>query len=544
MINNPQRARYLGRALTVAVLAVSGIVFGFYVPCVIGPPTVKELQQAEPFAAPTPLDWYILRDASGSVTSTEYDALEEAIRGRFCARSGDRVVRAYFGSWPHSLSAPLDLYPALSGGPSSPEFTNETNFGLLFDAIRKAIRDERNAAHAGHRAHNADAVVIITDGIPDVAAQGPLVEPSNPRFIGKEVVKAFNDLVDERLYCTREPIEVRLALLGVRKTYSAATIKQAWDNSILGAAGPSSRPEHFVAFAANNLKQLESLLFNSLARTPRASVVLTAVGDDARRDLDHKRIFSVKYEARAHIKGGSFAIDRGELNDPVTHTSIKLRVMKDQNYDPPTPTEQTNQLVIDVPNPEPGNLVGEPVPGSIYLRPLDGMAAPISKYATYDLFLTPVSRGGVATAVIPALRLGSTEETQVKSEVKTRLLWPFGLLFALLSLFCIGAFLWVKTSDARSGRWRKLHAFLDRRVIDAYLAWLVTAFGLAVIAVIGLWRIGNRVVAAVVMAVLLGATVTFYLLEERHRSSLLLKCVGLAIESLLPLAIHWVETRE
>lgn len=411
------------------------------------------------------LDCFLVRDASGSVDPRHYtvlEELEEEILGRLSTKDGDRISYAMFGG---------DVVPGGVQPPSSDEagiaaqrqlaerearnVAGTTDFERLFDRLRDAIREDRLRQKATKREPHADAVIILSDGVPDLT---PDLEPclaSDRELISDEIVSSYDALINS-FYATQEAIYVRLILVGAPPE-CGPKIQQQWERRL----GPMGL--EVLSYSEIGISGVGESLLRALRRHPRILLRIENLQDQERSQLDRGERFSAQFTARSFLAGGTLRIESASLVGK-GNRALRLHALKNSRV---SATEDGHNPVFPIPSPEPGKLLGAPVDREEFYLEAESSFVPLES-ETYRLLVkaSVLEQPGPSVEVDP-VEVPPCHKAGQKSQVRERLKGPVFLSAALASAFVLGVLAWFVS---RKGT--RFQGWLEGIFVLPYQRWL------------------------------------------------------------------------
>lgn len=409
------------------------------------------------------LDCFLVRDASGSVDPQHYESIEKEILNHLSTRDGDRISYARFGA---------DVVPGGVQPPSADEagiaaqrqlaeqearaVSGTTDFERLFDRLRDAIRDDRQRQKATQREPHADAILILSDGVPDLTPDRQPCLASDQELISDEIVESYRALINS-LYATQEAIYVRLILVGAPAA-CGPRIQEQWERRL----GPEGL--EVLSFSeVGSMPGLGERLLKPLRRHPRILLRIADLADQERKKMDRGERFSVQFSARSFLAGGRMRIESASL---IGRGGRELRLHALKNSHVHT-TEDGHHPEFSIPPPEPGKLLGPPVNREEFYLEAESSFVPLESEA-YRLLVkaSVLQQPGPSVEVEPA-EVPPCYKAGQKSRVRDRLRLPAFLSAALAGVFGLGALAWFVT-------WRvpRVHAFLEGFFVVPYRKWI------------------------------------------------------------------------
>ena len=471
------------------------------------------------------LDCFLVRDASGSVDPQHYARLEEEILSHLSTNDGDRISYSRFGSdvIPGGVQPPSDDGAEIASHRQHAEreahtVSGTTDFERLFDRLREAIRDDRDAQKATKREPHADAVIILSDGIPDLTPDQEPCLVSDRELISDAIVQSYDAMINN-LYPTREAIYVRLILVGAPPG-CGPRIKQQWERR-LGSKGL----EVLSYSQIGSMPDLGGKLLKPLRRHPRILLRIAGLEDQERRKLDRGERFSVRFTARSFLRGGSMRIESASL---VGQGGAELQLHALKNFRV-SPTEDGHKPVFSIPSPEPGKLLGAPVDREEFYLESESSFVPLES-ETYRLLIkaSVLEQPGPSVEVDPA-EVPPCNKAGQKSRVRERLKIPAALSAALAGFFVLGVLAWLST-----GKLSRVHAWLEGFFVLPYRRWIYVFLLLLVPLAVGIGALQKPWPMTGCLVLILGS-VPFLL--ERFKKTLTVHLVFRVVESAaLPLA--------
>lgn len=454
------------------------------------PPTIPD-----PLAEDLLLDAFIVRDASMSPDNTDYAKIENELLKRLSTKEGDRISYSVFGTdtFPPIIPAPSDRTEEVDAQRSATVNVSfkTTNFANLFDKLLSAVRDDRVAQKETRRAPHADAIFIISDGVPDLS-EGALHCPRPEElFIPSEVVDKFDALIHQR-YATQEEIYVRLILGGNKNEGCASTIEQAW----LNALGKVSGPVNFRVLSLPDLtpngklsegdldraleKKLEKDLLQPLRRQPRIVLYLMPFQEVERVKLDTGEVFSIQYAVQSFLRGGTLRVPFGNLEETKSVTTkgkdevaivevARLHTLYDPNISATLPKSQPE---IEVPSPPSGKLWGPVKKGSIYMK----LEHPnyLVDSSTYHLRLSIDSESALEVQPSEPISTPPCSYARVKSAVRRNLGSMKSITIIVGLTFTFGVLFWTLAGQNNPHRWvDQLCRNVEIVFIENWKPWII-----------------------------------------------------------------------
>jgi len=459
------------------------------------------------------LDCFLMRDSSGSADLLHYGSIEQEILSHLSTKGGDRISYAVFGSGtvPEEVEPPSADQTSIRAqrqlaSEEAHRISGTTDFALLFDRLRDAIRVDRQRQKATKREPHADAVIILSDGIPDLTPDNQRCPRPGEELIPDDIVDSYKALMNS-LYATQEAIYVRLILVGT-PSLCGPRIKEEWERRL----GPEGL-EVISYSEIDSVPHLGEKLLRPLRRHPRVLLRIGSLKDQERRKLDRGDKFSVQFSAQSFLKGGTVRIESAALVGEEGR-QLPLHALKNSRV---SSTDSRHFPVILVPSPAAEMLWGEPVDQEeLYLQPDHASAdfEPIES-ETYQLLV----KASVLEQPEPGLPVPSVESDPIeirpcnkaeqKKLVRERLKLPGMLSLALAGFFSLGALAWFATRKTS-----RLHAFLEGVFILPYRRWVWVFFFLLIPVSLGFLGLGKTWL----FSVLLVLGYLLFLLERSKRS--------------------------
>lgn len=408
------------------------------------------------------LDCFLVRDASGSIDPQHYEVLEDEILGHLSTRGGDRISYSRFGSDIVSggVPPPSDDEGAITAHrrlaqQGAHTVAGTTDFERLFDRLRKAIQNDRERQRATKRKPHADAIIILSDGIPDLTPDQESCPDSGREFISDEIVEAYDAMINSH-YATREAIYVRLILVGA-PSECGPEIQSQWERRL------SARGLEVLAYSATGgMPGLGERLLTSLRRHPKIFFQISGLKDEQRRRMDRGERFSVQFTAHAFRAGGTVRVESASLVGQ-GGSELDLHALRNSQV---SSTKDGHNPVFAVPSPEPSALWGPSVDQEeFYLEPESSFVSLESE--TYRLLVkaSVLERPGQSVEIDP-VEVRPCHKAGQKSRVRERLKLPVSLSVSLAAIFLLGSLSWYVSPKGNARSW------LEDFFVVPYRRWL------------------------------------------------------------------------
>lgn len=412
------------------------------------------------------LDGFLVRDASGSVDPEHYGRIEQEILDHLSARDGDRISYSVFGSdtipeeiLPPSADENSIAAQRQNAGQDAHKISGTTDFERLFDRLREAIRKDREQQKATQREPHADAIIILSDGVPDLTPDNQPCPVPNQEFISDQIVDAYDALINSS-YATHEAIYVRLILVGAPRL-CGPRIKEEWERR-LGPIGLE------VLSYSEIGSDLRDKLLRPLRRHPRILFRIGKLKDQERRKLDQGERFSVQFSARSFLKGGELRIESAMLIDE-KNRELPLHALRNSQI---SPTEWGHHPVFIIESPASGKLLGPTLDREEFYLQSDSSFVPLEseKYrleVKAYVLEQPASGRTIPSVEIDPVEVLPCNKAEQKRQVRSRLRIPGTLSLALAGFFGLGALAWYST-----GRVPRIQASLEGFFVVPYKRWI------------------------------------------------------------------------
>lgn len=475
------------------------------------------------------IDCFILRDASASPDTARYLEIEQAIFANLHLEAGDRVSYATFGgeTRPNPIAPPSRDLASLASQRSLarlPPFAT-TDFALLFSRLRDTIMRDREANLAVRRPPHADAVVILSDGIPDLTPGREECSSIQGGFTDA-LTASFRELITG-LDPRQEPLFVRLILVG-SPPLCAPQIRAEWERRF----GGLFRRNTFRVVSASESPDLVRELFDSLRSEPRIFVSLKDLQDDERRRMDRGEEFSLQYSARSLLRGGAVTIKTATVLGKFGDRMVELRRFH-VKPSPYTSSTEERGVRIEVASPAAHELLGPPVSGSIYLEPALSPNS-LSELKSYELQLG--TEGTHRVEVLPpSLPVPHCRAAGLKLDIGRRLRCVLWLPLSIGSVFLLAMVYWLwKPKSTLSQR-------IEKCLVAPHHEW----FWLTVILLVPMATgvIGSSRLVTATMAVALAMAIVLAVLHRTQPSTGLLLMLRAIEFIVLPLLIEGAASR-
>jgi len=412
------------------------------------------------------LDGFLVRDASGSVNPQNYGRIEQEILSHLSARDGDRISYTVFGSdtIPEEILPPSADENSIAAqrqiaSQDAHKVSGTTDFERLFDRLREAIRKDREQQKATKREPHADAIIILSDGVPDLTPDNQPCPIPNQEFISDPIVEAYDALINNS-YATHEAIYARLILVGA-PPLCGPRIKEEWERRL----GPMGLE---VLSYSEIGSDLQDKLLRPLRRHPRILFRIGEIKDQERRKLDQGERFSVQFSARSFLKGGKVRIESAMLVDEKSR-ELPLHALRNSQI---SPTEWKHHPEFVVQSPTPGKLLGPPLAQEEFYLKSDSSFLPLESERYRLQVKAYVLEQPMPGRTIPSVEIDPVEvlpctKAEQKREVRSRMRIPGILSLALAGCFGLGALAWYA-----AGRVPRIQAALGGFFVVPYKRWI------------------------------------------------------------------------
>jgi hypothetical protein len=462
--------------------------------------TPAPLDIPDPPAENLLLDSFIVRDASRSTDDTQYKRIEEELLKRLSTKEGDRISYSVFGTdtFPPLIPAPAESHHGVAAQQLATRNTtfSTTDFANLFNKLSDAIRRDREAQREeekeeSQRPHHADAVLIISDGVPDLTPGALHCPKDDEPFISPEIIDAFDTLVHQK-YATQEPLYVRLLIAGTEGECDSS-IKQAWKTALGKVSDPvtfralsysdlaadASTSSDLATDGSNSWGNIERELLESLRRQPRVILSLRPVQEEERVKLDSGQVFSVQYAARSFLRGGSLHVQYGSVEeresgaggeDGVTVVeAARLHAIHDPHL---SSTQPDSQPTIVASPPPQDRLWGPIKKGSIYLKPES--PGKLADSSTYQLRLSIASESAFEVLPTEPIPLVPCSYAHSKNETRKAIGSIKYVPMSIGIVFFVGVLLWAFAEPKNSGHWTtKVRQVTETVFIANWKPWMI-----------------------------------------------------------------------
>lgn len=511
----------------------------------------KEGDISEPSDKDYVLDCFIVRDASVSPIKNQYSQIESSLLEKLNTNAGDRISFAIFGgdTKPNPIQPPttnkasIEAQRGLVNGASY----ETTDFALLFRRLRDTIYQDRKAQVAAKRPPHADAIIILSDGIPDLSSHESTCPDGSEGFISKDIIDSFDALINSS-YATQEPIFVRLIVAGAPSP-CAPRIVEEWETSLSQVPGSRS----FSAVLFDDLRNAERGILEPLRRQPRIIFSLANLTNSERQHLDDYGAFSVMYSARSFLlrSPGKLEIEhgtliprdqgRGEGGGGATASesgeaprAIQLLALK---Y-PGIPSTDPQSRVVVSPPPHSGqSLLGEAVKGLIYFRlenPEDKNS--LAELSKYDLRLTYSSDTNLIVEFRPAtLALEPCSRAFNRRALWEKLKATFTILSGITVIYLTGLFCWCVA--ARRPSRKPFHIWSQKLFYNPRCHWVGALMVLVIPMTTSTFYLNNSIEMMIGFGLVLSLTLHFF---EKFKHSPTISLLSFMIEWLSIPLVHFM----